>query len=123
MSINFKKIASRTLSLSHLMEDREQMKTEQLIGTEVTVTDFDFATIVDTGGVQKTFPVLIFAEHPNHYYNGGALLSKLCIAWAAEFEGDVEAASDALHNAGGVKLRFSSTRTRSGNSLTSIEVI
>lgn len=121
-NINFKKIASKTLSLSPLMEGREQLKTEDLIGKVATVTDFDFANITDKGET-KTFPVLLLAEYPDHFYNGGALLSKLCIAWASEFEGDVEAASEALHESGGVQLRFRSTRTRSGNNLTSIDVI
>ncbi len=122
MSINFREIASNELSLSHLMSGREQIKTEELTGSEVTVVEFDFATITDNG-VEKTFPVLLLEEYPDRYYNGGALLNKLCIAWAAAFDGDVEQASEELKKSGGVKLRFKSTRTKSGNNLTSVEVI
>ena len=122
MAINFREIASNELALSHLMSGREQIKTEELTGTEVTVIEFDFATITDNG-VEKTFPVLLLEEYPDRYYNGGALLNKLCIAWAAAFDGDVEQASDELKKSGGVKLRFKSTRTKSGNNLTSVEVI
>lgn len=122
MSINFREIASNELSLSHLMSGREQIKTEELTGSEVTVVEFDFATITDNG-VEKTFPVLLLEEYPDRYYNGGALLNKLCIAWAAAFNGDVEQASEELKKSGGVKLRFKSTRTKSGNNLTSVEVI
>ena len=119
--VNFREIASRTLSLSELMTGREQLKTEQLVGQEVTIIAFDFATITDKGE-EKTFPVVIFKEYPEHYYNGGALLSKLCAAWTAEC-GDIETASQALEESGGVKIRFRATKTKSGNNLTSIDVL
>ena len=118
---NFRKIAIDELSLSPLMSGREQLKTEDLIGQTVTVYAFDFATIVDKG-VENTFPVLLLRELPNHYYNGGALLSKLCQAWAA-YGGDVEKASEELEAEGGVQLRFTATKTRSGNNLTAVDVI
>lgn len=122
MSINFKKIANDQLSLSPLMSGRDQIKTDDLIGQTVTVTNFDFATLVDKG-VEKTFPVLLLKEYPHHYYNGGCLLSKVCEAWAGEFGGDIEAASNALEESGGVQLKFTATKTKSGNNLTSIAVL
>lgn len=118
----FKKIAIDELSLSPLMAGREQLKTDDLIGQTVTVIAFDFATITDKGE-EKTFPVLLLKEHPDHYYNGGTLLSKLCTAWADEFDGDVAAASEALEEEGGVQLRFTATKTKSGNNLTAIDVV
>lgn len=118
----FRKIAQEELSLSPLMTGREQIKTEDLVGKTVTVTDFDFATITDKGEA-KTFPVMLLKEYPDKYYNGGILLSKLCKAWADEFDGDVEQASSELAAAGGVQLRFRATRTKSGNNLTAIDVL
>lgn len=120
--IDFRKIAIDNLSLSPLMSGREQIKTEDLVGKEVTITNFDFATITDNGE-EKTFPVLLLKEYPDKYYNGGILLQKLCLAWAAEFDGDIEAASNSLCDEGGIKIRFRATRTKSGNNLTSIEVV
>lgn len=120
--VNFKQIAQNELSLSPLMSGREQLKTEDLTGQTVTIIAFDFATITDKGQ-EKTFPVLLLKEHPNNYYNGGTLLSKLCQAWAAEYDGDVEQASEDLGKSGGVKLRFKSAKTKSGNNLTSVEVV
>lgn len=119
---SFREIAVNELSLSPLMAGRDQIKTDDLIGKTVTVEAFDFATITDKG-VEKTFPVLLLAEYPDNYYNGGTLLSKLCAAWAAEFDGDVVAASEALNEEGGVKLKFTATKTKSGNNLTAIDVI
>lgn len=118
----FKEIANDELSLSPLMSGREKLDTEELLGKEATVIAFDFATITDKGEV-KTFPVLLFKEYPECYYNGGALLMKVCSAWAAEFDGDVEKASQELTNCGGVKLAFKPTRTKNGNNLTAIEVL
>lgn len=122
MANKFKEIAVKELSLSPLMAGRDQIKTDDLIGQEVTVTAFDFATITDKG-VEKTFPVLLLAEYPDKYYNGGKLLMKLCEAWTAACDGDVEAASDELGAEGGVKLRFSARKTKSGNNLTAVDVI
>lgn len=119
---NFREIAAKTLSLSDLMAGREKMTTEDLIGQTVTCVEFDFATITDKGA-EKTFPVLIFAEYPDRYYTGGTLLNKMCAAWAGEYDGDISAASNALSDEGGVKIRFSSGKTKSGNNLTNISVL
>lgn len=118
----FRDVAAKTLSLSDLMAGREKMTTDDLIGQTVTVKEFDFATIKDKG-VEKVFPVLIFEEYPDLYYCGGTLLMKMCSAWAAEFDGDVAAASNALSDEGGVKIRFTSGKTKSGNNLTNITVL
>lgn len=120
---NFKEIASRELTLSPLMVNRQQKKTDDLIGQEVTVTEFDFASITDKSGETKTYPVLLLKEYPDHYYNGGALLMKLCMAWTGAYDGDIEKASEELKNSGGVRLRFRSTKTKSGNNLTSVDVL
>lgn len=120
--INFKKMAQDELSLSPLMAGKTQIKTDDLIGETVTVVAFDFATITDKGE-EKTFPVLLLKEYPDRYYNGGALLSKLCRCWAEAYDGDIEAASDDLEKDGGVQLRFSSTKTKSGNNLTAVDVV
>ena len=120
--INFKKMAQDELSLSPLMAGRDQIKTEDLIGQTVTVTGFDFATITDKG-VEKTFPVLLLKEYPDRYYNGGTLLSKLCRCWAEAYDGDIEEASDDLAAEGGVQLRFTATKTKSGNNLTAVDVV
>ena len=114
-------IALKTLSLSDLMAGREKMTTDELIGQTVTAVEFDFATITDRG-VEKTFPILIFAEYPDRYYAGGTLLAKMCTAWTAEF-GDVATASAALSDEGGVKIKFMAGKTKSGNNLTNIIVL
>lgn len=122
MAINFKDIAQSELSLSQLMNGRFQIKTHDIVGKILTIEAFDFATIT-VNGEDKVFPVILFAELPDNYYNGGNLLSKLCARWAAEYDGDVEQASADLKASGGVRVRFKETKTKSGNNLTSVEVI
>ena len=118
---DFRKIALESTLLSKLQNDREKISTHDLIQRfpeGVTVNAFDFATIDD-----KSFAVVTFKEDDSLYYNGGAVLSKMCVAWASGFAGDPEAASTALAKAGGVKLKFAEEKTKNGNNVTTITVV
>lgn len=122
MAINFKKVAQEEISISPLCAGREKLKTEELLGKELTITHFDFASISDDGDT-KTYPIILFDEYPNHYYAGGTIFTKMCMAWVVEYDGDVERASQDLYESGGVRIKMSATRTRNGNNLTSVEII
>ena len=122
MAIDFRKIASKEVSIPAIMVNRTQIKTEELIGKTVTIIGVDFVHMVDKGA-ENTFPVLLLEEYPDRYYNGGFLLEKMCEAWANEFDGDVEAASDSLADFGGVKVELTASKTRSGNNITTINVL
>lgn len=118
---NFRKTALETTMLSKLQNDREKISTHDLIQQfpdGITVNAFDFAAIDD-----KSFAVVTFNEDDTKYYNGGTVLSKMCVAWAAGFAGDTEAASTALAKAGGVKLKFTEAKTKNGNNVTTITVV
>lgn len=115
---NFREIAVNTLSLSRLMNDRSPIKTQDIVGTELTITEFDFVSVNES-----TYPVILFKEFPNHYYNGGALLTKLCRAWSEEFDGDVELTSKELFDQGGVKVKFREEKTRDGKNIVLIDII
>ena len=107
--------------LSALQNNREKLSTSDLVKQfpdGITVNAFDFATIDD-----KTFAVVTFAEDDTKYYNGGTVLTKMCLAWAAGFDGDCESASIALGKAGGVKLKFAESKTKNGNNVTTITVV
>ena len=123
-NFNFKSAARKELSLSPLMEGREKLETDELLGKTATVIAFDFITTVDPkDGKEKTYPVVNFEEYPHHFYLGGALLSKVFQVWASEFDGDFEECSAALAEEGGVKFSFTKTKTRTGNNITKIEVV
>lgn len=118
---DFRKAALDSTLLSTLQNDREKISTHDLIQQfpdGITVNAFDFATIDD-----KSFAVVTFNEDDTKYYNGGTVLSKMCVAWAAGFAGDPEAASTALAKAGGVKLKFTEAKTKNGNNVTTITVV
>lgn len=124
-NFNFKQAANKELSLSPLMDHREKVETDDLYDKELTVVAFDFITTTDKDGTSKTYPVVNFEEMPDKFYLGGALLAKVFYAWAndPQFNGDFEECSAALAESGGVKFKFTKTKTRSGNNLTKIEVV
>ena len=118
---DFRKAAIDSTMLSTLQTDREKISTEELISSfpdGITVNAFDFATVQN-----KTFAVVTFKEDDTKYYNGGTVLTKMCIAWAAGFAGDPETAATALAKARGVKLKFEESKTKSGNNVTTITVV
>jgi hypothetical protein len=43
--------------------------------------------------------------------------------WVANFDGDIEATSNALSAAGGVKIKMFASKTRTGRNFTQIEVV
>ena len=118
---NFRESAMNSTLLSALQNNREKISTSDLVKQfpdGITVNAFDFATVDD-----KTFAVVTFAEDDTKYYNGGTVLTKMCLAWAAGFDGDPESASVALGKAGGVKLMFAESKTKNGNNVTTITVV
>lgn len=118
MSFNFRESAKKEVSLSELMANREKLETEDVIGKEVTIREFDIV-VLDA----KPFAVVLLDEFPDRFYNGGFVLTKLCQNWAEAFDGDIRAASEELKDSGGVVVRFTATKTKKGNNLTSIEVL
>lgn len=131
MSYNFKKAAQENTLLSAIMAGREKLETEDVLDQELTIIAFDFAPkfdqagnpVVDpTTGEADTFGVVVFKEHPNSYYCVGAVFTKVCHAWAAPFA-TAQEASAALKAEGGVKVRFTASKTKKGNNLTAVEIL
>lgn len=126
MANRFSDIAKKETSLSRIMEGRTKVKQEDIMAKfpdGVTVTEFEFLTVNDPKKGVSTFPVLTIAEAPHVCFFGGAILSKICAAWASEFDGDAEAASDALKADGGCKMKFVNSRTKTGNNITLVEIV
>ena len=118
---NFRESALNSTLLSSLQNNRNKIYTEALIATfhdGSTGNALDLATVKD-----KTFAVVTFVEDDTKYYNGGTVLTKMCLAWAAGFDGDPESASIALGKSGGVKLKFAESKTKNGNNVTTITVV
>ncbi len=132
MAFNFKQVAQESTLLCKLMQNREKLETDEVVGQDLTIIAFDFAPKFDSEGnrvadpetgEQDTFGVVVFAEYPDRYYNVGTVFTKVCKNWAEGFSGDAEAASSALEKSGGVKVRFNMTRTKKGNNLVAVDIL
>lgn len=131
MSFDFKKAAQETTLLSPVMLNRDKLETPDVINQDLTIIEFGFAPkfddkgrpVVDAStGEVDTFGVVVFAEKPHHYYCVGTVFTKVCHAWAAEFP-TAEEASTALRESGGVRVRFTGSKTKKGNNLTAVEIL
>lgn len=130
MSFNFKKVAQENTLLSAIMAGKEKLETDEILGKELTIVGFDFAPKFDQQGNRvanemgevDTFGVVVFAEYPDKYYCVGSVFTKVCHAWSAGFKSPQEA-SAALAAEGGVKVKFSASKTKKGNNLTAVEIL
>lgn len=116
MTNKFAQVAIRRTTLSQLMNGRDKLKIDELIEKYpegVTVVGFD---IVTAGA--DTYPVFIFEEDNSKFVNGGAIMHDICEGWVELCDGDIEIASASLANAGGVKIRFEKSITKTGRNVT-----
>lgn len=122
----FTQAAIQETTLSPVMEGREKVPMKVIkerYPEGLTVTEFDFITTNDPKKGPSTFPVLAFAEDPGAVFFGGDILNRICRKWADLYGGDIAAASEALKESGGVKIRLYSSETKAGNSFTAAEII
>lgn len=131
MSFNFKQVAQENTLLSAIMVGKEKLETEDVLNKELTIIAFDFApkfdqagnpVVDDKTGEVDTFGVVVFAEFPDKYYCVGAVFTKVCHAWAAGFSSPEEA-SAALAAEGGVRVKFTASKTKKGNNLTAVDIL
>lgn len=121
MENKFSSIAKKTTSLSPLMNGREKISVDEIIAKYpdgITLIAFD----VITTGID-TFPVFIFAEDDTKFSFGGTVLHNIIEAWLVDSDGDIELTSNELRAAGGVKMKFEKSRTKTGNNVTLVEIL
>lgn len=117
----FAEIARKETTLSPLMAGKARFSTKDMrerYAEGVTVTAFD---IVENGG--SPYAVFLIAEEPDCFVFGGEVMTKICIQWVTHFDGDIQAANDAMKESGGVRLKFGSKTTKSNRTVTTVEVI
>lgn len=118
---NFKAAALKSTTLSELMNDRVKVTTDDIINQHpngVTIEQFDSVTAGDA-----QYYIATIKEDPQVYINCGTVLSKVFDAFVAGFNGDVTGASAELKNAGGIKVKLTKSRTRGGNTITTVTVL
>ena len=125
--MNFKKIASKETTLSPLCEGREKTTQEEMIKkypNGFTVTEFVFVPLVNENTKENELvPVILTAEEEKTFFFGGTLLGRICNAWCVENENNVEQTSAMLKATGGVKMKLTPTKTKSGRNFTAIEIL
>lgn len=120
MEFNFKKSAEKATTISHLMEGREKVVTEDIIAQfkdGVTIINFDVVAGKDR------YPVIVFKELENAFYCGGMVLMKIVDGWLKEFNGDIDKANKELEKFGGVRVKLETSKTKGNNNITKVTVL
>lgn len=107
--------ATLTKTFGHINpEGMTKLETKDIIGKELTISDFDFTT--DEKGV--AYAVVTFKECPNAFYFGGVILTNLCTAIVADADAVVEFGNY------GLKVLLSEEKTKDGKkSLVKVKLI
>lgn len=118
--INFKESASKATSISELHNGRTKVDTSDLVGKELTISDFDIAAL-DDGTV---FGVFLFEGMDGFYYNGGLVLTKIVKEWAEACGGLEEARAEYAKEKDKVKIKLTEGKTKDKQkSLVSVELL
>lgn len=120
---NFKDLAKRQTTLSEVMLDREKVTTEELMEKYpdgVTIIAFDYITSRKSKG---KYPVFNIEEDPTVFCNGGTIIDRIFKDFIDVCDGDVKAASDELRRQGGLAVKFGKGTTKTGDELTTVEVL
>lgn len=134
-NFNFKQSALDAIAASPVMSGREKIEPDEIRNQELTLDEIGWyeadkkddngKPISDDNGevIQETRVVAHFVEYPNNYVNVGKLFHKIAKAWAAAFDGDIEAASDELKSQGGVRVKITMKKASSGNRFNNVEFL
>lgn len=122
-SSRFAAMAKEATTLCEIMQGKTKIDTDELLGKEITITAFDFIELKDKSGELKKFAVCCFEEDPEAFFFGGTVLTKICEAWAKEFDGDAAAASEALADDGGCVIKMTAGKTKNGRRITNVDII
>ncbi len=120
----FRSIASKSLSASELMENREKVDTPDVVGKNLTIEDFDLVDY-DGDGKHVHYAVVVFAEMPDKYYQGGYVLTRMIDDIVEDFDNLLEEAREQYAVAGNdrICIRLTESKTKGGKNLTKVEVV
>lgn len=125
--INFKDIAKEAVSGCELMANREKMLTEDLIDDYedgVTIIDLMQAEVTNKDATGKELVwVFTTVEEPKFYTFAGYSLSKIFNEYLQAYKGDYTQLREDFKKSGGLKCKFTRTRTKKGNVFTDVKII
>ena len=116
---------------SIVCEGREKIDTDDILARELTVTAFDFTEFTgteknETTGEEENFkglrPTFNFEEFPDKYYCGGSKAKELLDFWISMYDGDIEAASEAVAEEK-IRIKFTKAKKKNGQPWIRITVI
>lgn len=116
----FKAKAQEMTQGSFVTVGKEKVEIDEIIKVYplgVTVTEFDFLT-----GNDGDFAVCGFKEDDKVFFFGGKILTDMCKAWCEGYASTKEASAD-LTQEGGVKLKFTRSKTKANRDVTLVEVV
>lgn len=116
----FADIARKETTISPLVGGKTKTSIQQIrmkYPDGITLTQFDLVSD------EEPYAVFTFAEDPDAFAFGGQVLTKICLRWLAQFQGDMEATNEALAKAGGVRMRFDTKVTKNNRTVTTVEVL
>lgn len=122
----FAEIAKRETNLSPVLQGRTKVSVSEIMSKYpggVTIVEFDLIRTRDKQGEESEYPVLAIEEDSSVCFFGGFVLHRIVKEWVALYSGDVAEASKSLAEAGGVKIKMHERKTKSGNNITTVEVV
>lgn len=84
--------------------------------SKAIVKDENGKPITDENGeaVEKAYPIVVFAEHPEAYYAGGDALNMTVSEWRDAYGGDMDALNADLEAEGGIAVAFQKQKKPNG---------
>ena len=114
------------MSSSFIMTGREERKNEYMLSAYpngFTIVAAENVAITGKDGKPAIMPVYHIKEDDKIYCKGGSALSKIFGEWAALYDGDYVAMSDALKKDGGCKVKLHDERLSNGNHYTAVDIL
>lgn len=114
---NFKKIARESVSSSPLMCGKA-LKTADIVGTELTIREVDLISLPNKSGEMRPVGIVTFKEIPESYYLTGRAMTEIIRNWVKAYSKGENFDKDSFEHeltAAGIKVTFTLTTTRSGN--------
>lgn len=107
----FKQLAADSTQLSELYKERKKLETRDVVGKELTISDFDMVSMMSKGKM-VSFAAVTFEEMEGFVYNAGLILTKMITAWVDEYD-TVEQAREAYKaETDKVKVKLTETKTK-----------
>lgn len=116
--MTIRELAIKKMVFSPLCAGREKGDLNDILGENLTMTDFDIVS--DNDG--KPYSVFIVNEHPDKFYFGGMVITDLVVDIYENFCENGKSPKEVLDNEGGLKFYLSKEKSKTGREYTKVNV-